>query len=259
MRETNWMKKIVLLLSACCFFLCYPSAYAAKQNIGQMVWVKGTVQAMAPNNSARSLTRRAPIYTEDTIMTGDTGSGEIIFTDGSIVTLRNRTIFKVEEYKFSPAAPEDGQYTASLAKGGFRTITGLIAKDHTDHYEVRTPVATIGVRGTDYAVYYDGHTLYVKLVEGAVSVANRAGEIELDKDKNLAYAAISGLNIRPVITERPADSFKSQPGITIPPGPPPSGGDSGGGGGGASVTFQPTSTTPSGGGGSTSVSEFCIN
>ena len=40
----------------------------------------------------------------------------------------------------------------SLLKGGFRSISGLIGKLNHDEYRVSTPVATIGIRGTDYLV-----------------------------------------------------------------------------------------------------------
>ncbi len=40
----------------------------------------------------------------------------------------------------------------SLLKGGFRSISGLIGKINQDEYQVTTPVATIGIRGTDYLV-----------------------------------------------------------------------------------------------------------
>jgi hypothetical protein len=40
----------------------------------------------------------------------------------------------------------------SLLKGGFRSVSGLIGKLNPDEYRVATPVATIGIRGTDYLV-----------------------------------------------------------------------------------------------------------
>jgi hypothetical protein len=39
-----------------------------------------------------------------------------------------------------------------LVKGGFRSITGLVGKINRDEYQVATPVATIGIRGTDITV-----------------------------------------------------------------------------------------------------------
>ena len=54
-------------------------------------------------------------------------------------------------------AQQDNQSGASraifsLLKGGFRSISGLIGKINHDEYQVSTPVATIGIRGTDYLV-----------------------------------------------------------------------------------------------------------
>jgi hypothetical protein len=47
---------------------------------------------------------------------------------------------------------------------------------------VVTPVATVGVRGTDFwAGPIDNQALGVLLVEGAVSVSNRAGSQVLDQ------------------------------------------------------------------------------
>lgn len=39
-----------------------------------------------------------------------------------------------------------------LLRGGFRAVSGLIGKGNADQYRVRTPVATIGIRGTDYVL-----------------------------------------------------------------------------------------------------------
>ena len=38
----------------------------------------------------------------------------------------------------------------SLVKGGLRAVTGAIAKREPESYKVKTPVATLGVRGTEY-------------------------------------------------------------------------------------------------------------
>ena len=52
------------------------------------------------------------------------------------------------------AAPQEGASRAffRLLKGGFRAVSGLIGHVNRDEYRVSTPVATIGIRGTDYIV-----------------------------------------------------------------------------------------------------------
>ena len=50
-----------------------------------------------------------------------------------------------------PPAPAGASHAFfSLLKGGFRTVSGLIGKINHEDYSVATPVATIGIRGTDY-------------------------------------------------------------------------------------------------------------
>lgn len=176
-----------------------------------MVWVRGNVQAFDASNHARTLQRRSPVYEHDTIVTGS-GSAQIVFTDNSVVALREDTTFHIDEYKFNPDSPGDSRYVAGIAKGGFRTITGLISKNNPEGYEVNTPVATIGVRGTDYSVFYSAaRGLSVKLDRGAIVVANRAGTAELSAAQNRVYAEISGLKTAPAVTNQPSPAFRSQP------------------------------------------------
>lgn len=49
----------------------------------------------------------------------------------------------------APAGPGSHAFF-SLLKGGFRAVSGAIGKINHDDYQVATPVATIGIRGTDY-------------------------------------------------------------------------------------------------------------
>lgn len=184
---------------------------AAMTAIGQVVWVNGDVQAIDPKEQKRILERRSPIYEHDTIVTGK-GTGQIIFTDNSQLVLRKGTTLRIDQYSLNPDAPSENKYVGSLVKGGFRTITGLISKGNPKAYEVKTPVATIGVRGTDYTIYYAPvGGLNVKLDKGAIIIGNKAGSIELNAEKKRYYAEVKGLNINPVITKKAAAVFSDQP------------------------------------------------
>lgn len=78
----------------------------------------------------------------------------------------------------------------SLLKGGLRTITGAIGKRKPDAYQLRTTVATIGIRGTNYGVLLcqgdcqnlrnnEGHVpqdgLHLDVAQGAIGVTNSGG------------------------------------------------------------------------------------
>lgn len=232
-------------------FTLSPQGFAAT-SVGQVVWVKGAVQALDTAQHARPLERRSPLYEHDTIVTGS-GSGQIIFTDSSIVVLREGTTFRIDQYKFSAAAPKDNQYVAEVAKGGFRTITGLISKSNPNAYEVKTPVATIGVRGTDYSIFYSTtRGLALKLDKGAIFVSNPAGTLELNSARNRVYAEVAGLHVSPVLTSKRSSDFDNQPAPTSS-NSSGSGKSSGGMGGGSGSN----GTIPKGQ--TKTVSSFCIN
>ncbi|MDX1901648.1 MAG: FecR domain-containing protein [Gammaproteobacteria bacterium] len=190
--------------------------------IGQMVWVKGTVKAEATDQKERPLERQSPVYEGDTLKTGADGSGQVVFTDGSLLVLRSGTEFKIDQYHYDKKGkPADNHFIANFIKGAFRTITGLIAHTHYDSYSVKTPVATIGVRGTEYVASLTGNNLIAQTLRDPIVVTNDAGQIVLDPEKQAA-AQISGLNIKPRVVTAPASLVQSLPAPTPAPAPTPS-------------------------------------
>src|SRR5690606_35388775 len=113
----------------------------------------------------RALEKSGAVYPGEMISTGPNSYLNIKFTDGGMVLLRPNSRFQIEEYRYtgttvdttergnsSPnveAEPEDNAFFR-LLKGGFRAVTGLIGKNDRERFRVRTPVATIGIRGTDF-------------------------------------------------------------------------------------------------------------
>jgi len=69
-----------------------------------------------------------------------------------------------------------------LIKGGFRTVSGLIGKSNAEEYRVTTPVATIGIRGTDY------YTFICDLACASDSVIQESLELA-NVDRGLAVGA----------------------------------------------------------------------
>ncbi len=221
-------------------------AVAADDSIAQVIWVKGVVKATQGSQPPRLLARRSSIYQHDVLTTDNSGTGEVAFTDSSVLTLREDTELRVDEYEFKkdPSGGGAGKEVMSLVKGGFRTITGAIPKQNPDSYQVNTPVATIGVRGTDYAAYYSKQEgLMAKIFEGRITVKNDQGLVELSKQLSHLYALIR-IGEAPQVTDKEPARFQNQPAPT-----PVTKGTINGIG------------TPGGGappGGSKTVSSFCV-
>ncbi len=211
MLHAQHQKRRMFLLSLgwvlfCALFLCVAASYATTPAssavpvaVGQIVWVKGSVEAVTKDGekiNKRVLTRQSPVYQGDEITTSKTSSGQIVFSDGSLVSLRSGTKFVIEQYHYEKSGDSKAnKFVAGLVEGGFRTVTGFISKSNRDGYQVKTPVATIGVRGTDYSLFYRALSgLSVKLNTGAIAVINDAGMTEMSKENNYIYAQIRGLN-----------------------------------------------------------------
>lgn len=138
----------------------------------------GSVQAVAPSGTTRTLGKGAEVLAGETIRTGDDGRAQLRFADGALMSLQPKTEFRIDAYSYSgPGATEDRGFFA-LLKGGLRTITGLIGRSNRDAYRVTTQVATIGIRGTEYSVGYtntNNDAILVHTGEGRIEVCNAAG------------------------------------------------------------------------------------
>ena len=128
---------------------CASEARTRAQPAGRAGFVKGNVMARAPSGHGRPLSSGGPVYNGDTIVTGPDTFAVLVFADKSRVTLMPNTEFRVERVEFSAAEPDKGQSIFNLLRGGLRAVSGLVGHKGRG-YQMRTAVATIGIRGTEY-------------------------------------------------------------------------------------------------------------
>jgi hypothetical protein len=121
----------------------------ADDNAGMVVASRGEVIAMS-NGGSRELKQGDFVFVDDEIMTSNRSFAVLQFIDGAKVTVRPDSVMIVETYLYNGDG-EDAA-TLSLVSGGLRVITGAMAKSNPENYKVRTPVALMGVRGTEFSV-----------------------------------------------------------------------------------------------------------
>jgi opacity protein-like surface antigen len=99
--------------------------------------------------------------------------GELKLRDDTKLALGPGARLVLDKFVYDPT-PSTGTVSVNLVKGAFRFITGLARKQS---YELRTPSASITVRGTIFDVYVDadGGT-WLLLLEGSVRVCNAANQ-----------------------------------------------------------------------------------
>jgi hypothetical protein len=89
----------------------------------------------------------AALYRGDLVRTGKPGAVGIVLTDDTTVSLGSNSELSLDDYAFDP---KEGKFALvmKMIKGTFSYITGQIVKLAPDSAKVRTPDATIAVRGT---------------------------------------------------------------------------------------------------------------
>ena len=175
---------------------------------GRVEFAVGGASVVGTNGLARPLAKGAELDTGDTVRTTD-GRVQLRMTDGGYISLQPNTEFGIKNYKFDGKTDGSESAVYSLVKGAMRTVTGLIGRVNRNRYQVGTPTATVGIRGTGGLIQIlpDGSTL-VQGTSGIWFLANPSGSIDIP-------AGVSGL--------APADPKQPPKETTIVPvsGPAP--------------------------------------
>lgn len=129
--------------------LLWFGAAQAADMAGTVVAFKGQVEAVDAGGAARDLGKDDPVNVGDTVRTGTGGYVVIEFVDGAKATVRPSSELKIDRYAYGT---DDDGAVMNLVKGGLRAITGSIAQNRPESYTVETNVATLGVRGTEFAL-----------------------------------------------------------------------------------------------------------
>ncbi|MGH6922763.1 MAG: FecR family protein [Propylenella sp.] len=118
------------------------------------------------------------VFHQEIVSTGTSSRLEITFADGTQLTLGEKAEMTLDRFVYDPASGT-GELKLGIV-GAFRFISGQASKMANADVTVTTPVATVGIRGTDFWGGPIDDQFGVLLIEGAVSVSNAAGEQVLD-------------------------------------------------------------------------------
>ncbi len=109
------------------------------------------------------------------LTTGSAGYIYIKTADNGLFVLRPGSQARIATYRIDKANPANTQVKFELLNGVARSKSGDAVKQARQNFRFNTPVAAIGVRGTDFTVFTDEHTSRVAVLTGAVVVSGFAG------------------------------------------------------------------------------------
>lgn len=118
--------------------------------IGSIKNVKGAVEISRETGSVTAV-KGLSLLENDVIITGKMASVGMIFKDNSVLSIGPDSRVEIKDFTFEPAN-EKLSFVASILRGTMTYLSGIIARLQPDAVELRTPTATIGIRGTHIAI-----------------------------------------------------------------------------------------------------------
>lgn len=171
------MKSMFFAAAAALTALVAGSA-SAVEPIGSVSRVQGMSSAIV-DGAAAPLDLGASVFLNQEVSTGEEARLELTFVDGTQLTLGEKAKMILDTFVYSPAEGT-GKLTMAVT-GAFRFVSGQVSKQPNKQVAVTTPVATVGIRGTEFwGGPIDDQALGVFLIEGEVTVTNANGEQTLD-------------------------------------------------------------------------------
>ncbi len=153
----------------------------AGQAIGEITDLSGTVTVQHTDGTREELVEGAAVFQGDVLETGAGASFAIVFVDETQFSMGENGRAVLDEMIYNPSGG-DGAFGISLLQGVFSLVSGQIAKDDPENVSVKTPVGTIGIRGTSWSgqVKAIGEESIFTLFTGAIVVVNEGGSQEIN-------------------------------------------------------------------------------
>lgn len=187
------MRSLVVVCAVVTAFALSPAALAQSSRIGTAAAVRNQVTA-AQAGQERRLAAGNPVFQNESIRTGADSVAQLLFADQTTLSVGPRSEITLDRYVYDPNRSV-GDVAVSLTGGALRFVSG---QQDPRSYQVRTPVATIGVRGTIVDFLFVNGRMFGILDEGRVFFTLSNGRvIELDEPGTAIEFFADGTTSRP--------------------------------------------------------------
>jgi hypothetical protein len=153
-------------------------AHAEAPRVGVTGAVNPAASGTPPGAATRQLVVGSDVIFRERVITTAEGQAQILFLDQSALMIGPNSTVVIDEFVYDPDTSK-GNIAATLTQGSFRYIGGKLSKQ--GNATLRTPVATIGIRGSDVTVTYDRATSEANVVttHGSATVETPGGVLGL--------------------------------------------------------------------------------
>jgi len=163
----NLLTGLVLLLAA--------KAWAAAPTVAHVSLAVGEAARISATGKREPLKTGDSLQEQDRVITGADALLLIVFTDQGRLALRPDTELIIRNYRIDPSGA-DTRMRFELVRGTVRQISGQGAHLQPERYRLNTPVAAIGVRGTDFLAKANAQSVETYVHEGMIVLMPPANE-----------------------------------------------------------------------------------
>lgn len=170
------LRNLLIIKFILTLVVCSPlGAAVASEVVGKVTTLIGSARVTGASGQAGGAERGIDIRAGDRIETGPGGHVHIRFVDGGLVSVRPNSRLVIEAYDgATESAPAAIKFY--LEEGVVRSVTGQWGETYRDRFRLNTPIAAIGVKGTDFAVRVQGEGAQAAVFSGAIVMAPLEGE-----------------------------------------------------------------------------------
>jgi hypothetical protein len=119
----------------------------AQQKIGKATSVKPQAQGSV----AGQLVPDSDVHARETVSTGSGGQADLQFLDNTKLSVGPMSTVRLDKFAYDPNKG-NGAVVVNVTRGAYRFVTGV---QDPRNYEIKTPYATLGVRGTVLEIVID--------------------------------------------------------------------------------------------------------
>ena len=157
-------RKLLLLVAAGLMAATATAAHAADR-----IGVASAVQRDVTGTLASQVRTLSPgngVFGNERIATREKSTAQLLFLDETSLSIGPVSEVVLDRFVYNPGGTAE-EVSVEAVKGAFRFVSG---SSNSQSYKVKTPLATIGVRGTVFDLVVQASKVIVILVEGAVDV-----------------------------------------------------------------------------------------
>ncbi|MEQ9555394.1 MAG: FecR domain-containing protein, partial [Rhodospirillales bacterium] len=157
--------------------------------IGTVKTLTGEVWVTRADGTRVQLQAGDQVYQGDSIETGPKGAIGVLLADETTFSMGEASSMVLDEMVYDPAT-QNGSLNVSVVQGVFTFVSGQVAKTDPDAMKIDTPVATIGIRGTQVGIEIppagEGDMQVVLMQEadgfvGEVVIENNTGQVVMNQ------------------------------------------------------------------------------